>query len=111
MRAVVLLLTVILLTGCMSGRVAFHVLNAVDVAQTESSVVNGDCHEISTVSRNTIGEEPSKWGVLAFGAAISITYEAIRAFVPERWLPVYDWASVATRIYYVAGNQSRGCGL
>jgi hypothetical protein len=101
----------LLLAGCVTGREAFHALHLVDVAQTSSSVALGPCHEADTITSALIGREPSLPAVAAWGAAVAIGFELVRELLPERWVPLFEWASVAAKAVTVVRNELEGCGL
>ena len=102
-----------LLSGCatVGANDVFHALHMVDVGQTMNSVSLGPCHEADTITSALIGREPNVETVAAWGLAVAISFEWVRAVLPERWVPWFEWASVAAKAVTVIRNEHARCGL
>jgi hypothetical protein len=102
-----------LLTGCASigANDVFHALHMVDVGQTMNSVSLGPCHEADTFTSALIGREPSVEKVALWGLAVAVAFEWVRSELPERYVPWFEWASVAAKAVTVVRNEYAGCGL
>jgi hypothetical protein len=90
----------------------FHVLNAVDQAQSINAISNDCYNEVNPTTRALIGDKPSSSEFVVYGLAISLAFHAINRLDWMQDHPAlrvaFDAIAIGAKAVTVAHNHNIG---
>jgi hypothetical protein len=118
LKPCIILLLITPLLGCVGwpetqDEWAFHVLNAVDAAQTVQ-IGESECyHEGNPITRAALGTKPEEKETLAFFFLVSYMHRGVTVWLedkPPKYRRLWAKLSIGAKAVTVVGNQAKGIG-